>query len=173
VKRVVGLVLVAGLLAAASCDGAKTPTSPDRATTPAAQGSEAPAMEMETVVQQSIPGQAGGTVREVVRDPAAWAELWANLREGSALSETPPAVDFSRDMVIVAAMETQSCVSRVTIRSATSPIASGGELVIDILEAPPAPNCICITSERPIHIVRLRKVEAPARFDVEQGQTHC
>jgi hypothetical protein len=127
-------------------------------------------MTLETLVQQSIPGQAGETVREVVRDPAAWAALWAKLREGSALSEAPPAVDFSRDMVIVAAMETQSCVSRVTIRSAAE---SGGELVIDVLEAPPAPNCVCITSERPIHAVRLRKMDAPARFDVEQGQTHC
>ncbi len=130
-------------------------------------------MTLETLVQQSIPGQGGGTVREVVRDQAAWAALWAKLREGSALPETPPAVDFSRDMVIAAAMETQSCVSRVTIRSATPPIAPGGELVIDVLEAPPAPNCICITSERPIHAVRLRKVDAPVRFHVEQGLTHC
>lgn len=168
--RLSGLLLLSGLLAAASCDGGKSPTNPADAADPGPGGS---ALTLETLVQQSNPGQGGETVREVVRDQAAWAAIWAKLREGTALPEAPPAVDFSRDMVIVAAMQTQSCVSRVTIRSATPPTASGGELVIDVLEAPPAPNCICITSERPIHAVRLRKVDAPARFDVEQGQTSC
>ena len=157
--RLSGFVLLSGLLMAASCEGAK----------PAADAQGAP-LELETLVQQSIPGQGGETVREVIRDQAAWAAMWAKLREGSALPEAPPAVDFNKDMVIVAAMETQPCVSKVTVRSA---VESGGELVVGILEAPPAPNCVCITSERPIHAVRLRKVDAPPRFDVEQGQTSC
>jgi hypothetical protein len=163
VIRLSGFVLLSGLLmTASSCSG-------DGAKPPAAPGNAAP-LELETLVQQSIPGQGGETVREVVRDQAAWAAMWAKLREGSALPETPPAVDFTKDMVIVAAMQTQSCVSRVTVRSA---VASGEELVVGILEAPPAPNCVCFTSERPIHAVRVRKVDAPPRFDVEQGQTAC
>lgn len=145
---------------AASCDGAK----------PAPSANQTPPLELETLVQQSIPGQGGETVREVIRDQAAWTAMWAKLREGSALPETPPAVDFKKDMVIVAAMQTQPCVSRVTVRSAAE---SGGELVVGILEAPPAPNCVCFTSERPIHAVRVRKTDAPPRFDVEQGQTPC
>lgn len=127
-------------------------------------------IELQTIVQQSNPGQGGETVRQVVRDEATWRALWAKLREGSALPEEPPAVDFAREMVAVAAMETQSCVSRVTIRSA---VRTGNELVLDVLEAPPAPNCTCITSERPIHVVRLPKVDAPERFTVERGQTAC
>ncbi len=127
-------------------------------------------IELQTIVQQSNPGQGGETVRQVVRDEAAWRALWAKLREGSALAEEPPAVDFAREMVAVAAMETQSCVSRVTIRSASR---NGNELVLDVLEAPPAPNCVCITSERPIHVVRLPRVDAPERFTVERGQTAC
>jgi hypothetical protein len=164
VTRTLALALLAGLLTAASCDGGKPPTTP--ATSNAAEAG----LELSTLVQQSIPGQGGATVREVVRDQAAWAALWAKLREGSALPEEPPAVDFAREMVAVAAMETQPCVSRVTIRSA---VETGGALVIDVLEAPPAPNCVCITAERPIHAVRLRRVDAPARFTVERGQTPC
>jgi hypothetical protein len=163
VIRLSGFVLLSGLLLGASaCSGAKPAASP------ANQGPGA--LELETLVQQSIPGQGGQTVREVIRDQAAWTAMWAKLREGSALPESPPAVDFDKDMVIVAAMETQPCVSKVTVRSA---VRSGGELVVGILEAPPAPNCVCFTSERPIHAVRLRKVDAPARFDVERGQTAC
>lgn len=159
--RALGFALLGGMLMAASCEGAK-PVSP---------GNQAPPpLELETLVQQSIPGQGGETVREVIRDQAAWTAMWAKLREGSALPETPPAVDFKKDMVIVAAMETQPCVSRVTVRSA---VESGGELVVGILEAPPAPNCVCFTSERPIHAVRVRKTDAPPRFDIERGQTPC
>jgi hypothetical protein len=160
VIRALGFALLGGLLMAASCDGAK----------PAPSANQTPPLELETLVQQSIPGQGGETVREVIRDQAAWTAMWAKLREGSALPETPPAVDFKKDMVIVAAMQTQPCVSRVTVRSAAE---SGGELVVGILEAPPAPNCVCFTSERPIHAVRVRKTDAPPRFDVEQGQTPC
>lgn len=148
---------VAGVLIAASCHGD-------------GKGTESSTVELETIVQQSIPGQAGGTVRKVVADQAAWNALWAELRQGSSLPEAPPAVDFASEMVIVAAMETQSCVSKVTIRSATE---GAGELVVDVLEAPPAPNCVCITAERPIHVVRLRRVDAPARFTAERGQTAC
>jgi hypothetical protein len=159
-KRLLGLLLAALVLTAASCDGEKTVTEPGDKTT------EQSAVELTTVVQQSIPGGSGGTVREVIRDQVALAAMWTQL----GLSGAPPVLDFAQEMVIAAAMETQSCVSRVTIRSASE---QGGELAVDILEAPPAPNCICVTSERPIHVVRLRKVAAPPRYNVERGLTPC
>jgi hypothetical protein len=159
-KRLLGLLLAAFVLTAASCNGEKTVTEPgDKAT-------EQSTVELTTVVQQSIPGGSGGTVREVIRDQVALAAMWTQL----GLSGAPPVVDFAQEMVIAAAMELQPCVSKVTIRSASE---QGGELAVDILEAPPAPNCICITAERPIHVVRLRKVAAPPRYNVERGQTPC
>lgn len=139
---------------------------------PPASPADAPPAEVsfETLVQQSNPGQTGETVRDAARDEGAWAALWAKLREGSALPEQPPAVDFRSEMVIAAAMETQGCVSKVTIRGI---VREGNRLVVDLLEAPPAPNCVCITSERPIHVVRLPRVDGPVRFEVERGQTSC
>ncbi len=127
----------------------------------------------ETILQRSIPAQSGGEIREVARDEAAWKALWSRLRQGGGegfLPAEPPAVDFSRDMVIAAALETQSCVSKVTIRG----IAEGhGELVVDLLEAPPASNCVCITAERPLHVVRLPRSAEPVRFEAERGVTSC
>jgi hypothetical protein len=117
-----------------------------------------------------VPGQAGKERREVVRDAAAWRTLWAELRQDSSLAEEPPAVDFDREMVIVAAMETQSCVSRVTIRAVT-PSTDGA--VVDLLEEPPAPNCRCIVAQRPIHAVRLEKIAGTVRFTAERGQMSC
>ena len=159
-KRLVGLSLAAFVLIAASCNGEKTVTEPgDKSTEPST-------VELTTVVQRSIPGGRGGTVREVIRDQNALATMWTQLE----LPDAPPVVDFEQEIVIAAAMETQSCVSKVTIRSAAE---QGGELAVDILEAPPAPNCICITAERPLHLVRLRKVDAPPRYNVERGLTPC
>jgi hypothetical protein len=100
----------------------------------------------------------------------AWKALWDELREGSSLAAEPPAVDFEREMVIAAAMETQSCVSKVTIRAVTQ---TTDGLVVDLLEAPPAPNCRCITSERPLHIIKLAKQAGPVRFTAERGETSC
>ena len=157
-RRLLGLFLAAVVLTAASCDGEKTVTEP-KTTEPSVEA-------LTTVVHRSIPGGRGGTVREVIRDQVALAAAWTDL----GLQGAPPVIDFAQEMVLVAAMETQSCVSKVTIRSAAE---QGGELAVDILEAPPAPNCICITAERPIHVVRLRKVAAPPRYNVERGLTSC
>ncbi|HEX6901733.1 MAG TPA: hypothetical protein VF789_18570 [Thermoanaerobaculia bacterium] len=154
------------LLALMACNGSSRPgpSLPD-------EPMPGPAA-FETVIQRSIPGQSGGEIREAARDAAAWGSLWSRLREGAGdtLPEEPPAVDFSREMVIAAAMPTQGCVSRVTIQGISQ---RRGELLVDLLEAPPAPNCVCITSERPLHVVRLPRSPDPVRFEVTRGQTSC
>ena len=127
---------------------------------------------IETVLQRSLPSQPGEQIRDVARDEASWKTLWDRLRarDGGMLPAEPPAVDFSTDMVIVAAMPTQGCVAKVTIRKITQ---SADGLEVDLLEAPPAPNCTCIVSERPLHVVRLPRVDGAVRFEVEVGQTSC
>ncbi|MFY9821285.1 MAG: hypothetical protein WAM82_07880 [Thermoanaerobaculia bacterium] len=125
-----------------------------------------------TLVQRSIPGQPGAQLRQVVQDANTWRDLWFNLRErdSGVLSHQQPVVDFEKNMVIVAAMPTQSCVSKVTIRGITHP---PGALVVDLLEAPPAPNCVCMVSQRPIHAVTVPRTTDPVRFVVTQGVTAC
>jgi hypothetical protein len=126
----------------------------------------------ETLVQRGIPGQQGDQVREVVRDIAAWKDLWSNFRErdGGVLPHEQPAVDFERSMVIVVAMPTQSCVSKVTIRGITH---QPGALVVDLLEAPPAPNCVCMVTQRPIHAIAVPRSADPVRFVTTRGVTAC
>jgi len=72
--------------------------------------------------------------------------------------------------VIVVAMPTQSCVSKVTIRGITHP---PGALVVDLLEAPPAPNCVCMVTQRPIHAVAVPRSDDPVKFVATQGVTAC
>ena len=149
------------VLLSLACAGSATPKRARRA--PAA-------VPVQTILQQGIPGQAGERIQEVAKDDASWRALWAKLREGSSLPEQPPAVDFRHEMAIVAAMPTQSCVSKVTVRSVQK---VRGELVVTVLEEPPAPNCVCVVSQRPIHAVRLQRLPEPVRFVTERGQTSC
>jgi hypothetical protein len=123
-----------------------------------------------TLLQTGVPGQSGGEIRVVVRDRAAWVQLWAQLRQESSLPEAPPEVDFGKDMVIVAAMATQPCVSKVTVRAITR--APGG-LRVDLLEEPPAANCRCIVSQRPIHAVRLPRSDASVEFTATTTPRAC
>ena len=158
------MVVSAAALLALACAGAaiSKPSAPGRAG----------AVPFQTIDQRGIPGQAGGEIRDVARDEASWHALWARLREGGGdtLPEEPPTVDFGRDMTIVVAMPTQPCVSKVTIQSVTR---KRGGAVVQLLEAPPAPNCTCIVSQRPIHVVRLPRVEGDVRFVARRGQTSC
>ena len=159
------LTAFAAVFLLVSCAGSAAPKRPR----PAPAG----AVAFQTLVQRGIPGQAGEQIREVARDAASWHALWAKLREGTSpevLPEEPPAVDFTREMAIVAAMPTQSCVSAVTVRSVRR---TGKEVVVNLLEAPPAPNCTCIVSQRPIHAIRLPQMPENVRFAVEHGQTSC
>jgi hypothetical protein len=155
IRALSGLALSALLAAACAANGS---------------GANAGSVPFETVLQRSLPSQAGATRREVARDAAAWKALWDELREGSDLPPEPPAVDFDREMVIAAAMETQPCVARVTIRT----VSQGADgVVVDLEEAPPAPNCRCIVAERPLHIVRLAKLPDPVRFTATRSVTSC
>jgi hypothetical protein len=148
------------LLAACGSSGAR---SADAATA-------AVPVPFATVVQISVPGQTGKQQQIVVRDADAWRTAWGELRKDSALAEEPPAVDFDKEMVVLAAMETQGCVSRVTIRSITR---KDDNAVVDVLEEPPSANCRCIVSARPIHAVRVQKIPGDVSFTTAKGEMAC
>jgi hypothetical protein len=126
-----------------------------------------------TLAQTAVPGQSGGQLRQVIRDSATWAQVWADLRAGSSLPATPPAVDFQIDMVIVAALATQPCVSQVTVRAITGDAGKNGNIRVDVLEEPPAANCRCMVSQRPFHAVRLPRTDGAVQFTVTSTPRAC
>ena len=138
----------------------------------AAAARPARTVAFQTIDQRGIPGQSGGEIRKVARDETSWRALWAELRQGGGevLPEEPPEVDFLRETAIVVAMPTQSCVSKVTIQSV---VREGKGAVVNLLEAPPAPNCICAVAQRPLHVIRVPRIEGEVRFVARRGQTTC
>jgi hypothetical protein len=158
-------VLAVGLFLGLACAGAADPPR-------SAAARPAKTVSFQTLAQQGIPGQSGDQIRQVARDDASWRALWAQLRAGGGdvLPEEPPAVDFQNEMAIVVAMPTQSCVSKVTIQSV---VRQGKGALVTLLEAPPAPNCVCVVSQRPFHAIRLPRIEGDVRFTAHRGQTPC
>jgi hypothetical protein len=171
--RKAAAVLMMALTFAAGAAKAAPPAAKPGAAAAAAGGKP---IAFTTVVQRSIPGQSGGELHAVARDADTWSSLWASLREkgGDALPATPPAVNFPREMALLVAMPTQSCTSQVTVQSIQHlGDAFRGTLLVTLLEAPPAPNCRCMVSSRPVHIVRLPRTGGTLRFVVNHGQTPC
>ena len=165
------------LLALACASAGAVPPGVKKPASPASAAAETgKPVAFTTVLQRSVPGQSGGEVRAVARDADSWNALWASLRQngGDALPPDPPAVDFPREMALVVAMPTQSCVSKVTVQSIGHLGApTNGTLLVTLLEAPPAPNCRCMVSSRPLHVVRLPRTGGTLRFAVNHGQTAC
>ncbi len=144
----------AALLACGSAGGAGGP----------ADAAEPRQVPFTTIEQASVPGKGGGEVRAVVRDAAAWQRVWDDLTSDSGREEEAPAVDFEREMILAAAMPTQGCISRVTLRGVAE---EDGGLVVDLLEQPPPAHIVCVVSERPFHAVRLARHDGPVRWEVE------
>jgi hypothetical protein len=165
IPRAVLAAPVAIIFLGLACAGAADPPR-------SAAARPAKTVDFQTIAQQGIPGQSGGEIRKVARDERSWRALWAELRQGGGdvLPEEPPEVDFLSETAIVVAMPTQSCVSKVTIQSV---VRQGKGAVVSLLEAPPAPNCVCIVSQRPIHAIRLPRIEGDVRFAAKRGQTPC
>lgn len=150
--RRIAWALTLPLVLAAACRSARSDTQAQTAPVP---------VPFANVVQIAVPGQTGKRVQVVVRDADGWKTLWAELRKDSSLAEDLPAIDFEHEMVVVAAMETQGCVSRVTIRSITR---TNDNAAVDVLEEPPAANLRCFVSSRPIHVVRVQRMSGEVTF---------
>jgi hypothetical protein len=107
--------------------------------------------------------------RQVIRDADAFAVAWQSLGR-FAPPPVRPAVDFGRQQVILAALGTQPCVSHITVRGARR---SPSEVVVDLLEEPSAPECVCVVDTRPVDVVRMPRIDLPVRFAVSRRLATC
>jgi hypothetical protein len=92
--------------------------------------------------------------RAVIRSGAAWSALWAQLEAGREPTTAPPSVDFSRDLVIVAAMgQRNSGGHAIQIREVAD---DAGRLIVKVVETSPGPGClVTMALTEPVDVVRL------------------
>jgi hypothetical protein len=106
--------------------------------------------------------------RLVVRDSASWAGVWASME----MSEARPAVDFSSQMVLIAAMGSRSSGGyEITIDSVK---ISRSEYLIFVRTREPADDCgVPAVLTQPIDVVQVPKLALSPRFVEATEIRHC
>ncbi len=98
----------------------------------------------------------------VVRGPDEWAALWRRHAAGTKIPPSPPAVDFSRNMVIAVFFGK----GPVGWRTAISDIVERGSQLVVVVQmiGPPGPESEGLPQVAPFHIVKLARSPMPVIF---------
>lgn len=103
------------------------------------------------------------TQRLVIRDAAAWSTVWSAIWSRGTPVPPLPAVDFSREMIVVAALgQTSSGGYDIVIEEAA---LAGSELVVRVRSTSPAPACVRLAAlTQPVDVARLPLHPGTVRF---------
>jgi hypothetical protein len=107
--------------------------------------------------------------RLVVRDEATWRQTWASIWQN--LSEPPPLpqVDFSKEMVVVAALGERSSGGHAILVEGAALTADGVSVRVRAIS--PGPGCIAtLALTQPVDAARLPRVAGTVTFE-EQNET--
>ena len=132
---------------------------------PAGAGAAVEQQAFETILAAAHSGLHDRT-REIVRDEAGWARLWAEIH-GSDAPAVPP-VDFSRQMLIVVALGTRPS-GGFGIR--VGGVATRGDrLEVAVLESCPPPGAMVTAAlTQPVEVVRVARLSQAPTFQDRRG----
>jgi len=146
------LLVGSAMLILAACDGS-SPTQPEG---PLAFAT------IHTGTSLGFP-PIGEDVGTVIGDGDRWQARWQELgRTGPA-----PAVDFSREMVLLATGP--GCCGETAIRSVGQ---NRGRVLVDVLSQA-SNNTICIAADYSVHAVKVQRVSGPVDFLVTKATKSC
>ena len=155
--RLAALVAVASLLPA--CDD--SPTSPGDVQ-----------LSFETVLTSSYSGLTEAH-RAVIRNPGEWPGIWEALHAGQSPVPPLPAIDFDREMVVVAALGSRSngCFA---VEVAAITLKGVGQVEIEVVETEPGPACACTEAiTHPAHVVSLERSDGSYVFQESRRRISC
>ncbi len=129
---------------------------------PSGNGRTPAGLSFETILDEATSGLHERR-REVVRDEAGWARLWAQIHEGVTPQPAVLPVDFSRDMLIAVATGTRATGGfDIKIRSVAR---RGDKLEVVVLETCPAPgDRVSMGLTQPVEVVRVERLEQDPTF---------
>ena len=107
----------------------------------------------------------------VVRDAATLRTVWAQIYAGRT-APAPPAVDFTRQMLVIVAMGQQrSSGFSVRIETATR---DRREIVVHVTIRRPGDTCVTLpTITGPVAVATLPRSDLPVRFEFTRTTTSC
>ena len=109
--------------------------------------------------------------RLVVRDAATWASTWSRIWNGQS-SQPLPAVDFTRDMVIVAGLGTKPTGGySIVVESASR---DGAALLVVVRTESPGSSCLLSEAlTAPVAAVRVPRTEGDVKFEEKSVNRQC
>ncbi len=121
-----------------------------------------------------LPRDSGipGEMMSVIKDEAAWKTFWSTMHASQTPAPPVPAVDFSREIIVVAAAGMRpSSGYAIQVMSATE---AKGDVTVSVELISPGAGCInaqMMTS--PVDIARIPKRDGQVRFDVARRVRDC
>ena len=110
--------------------------------------------------------------RIVVRDPDTWTALWPRIVGSHRPMPGPPAVNFSREMLVVASMGTRATGGYTIMIDSVS--AGSGRLLVFLREQSPGPRCgVTAALTAPVALGRLDRSDLPVSFVTESVVRDC
>ena len=107
--------------------------------------------------------------RLVIRDASTWQAIWTQINRGSNPVSPLPTIDFSREMVVVAALGTHSTGGHSILVDGASVVDSNGTAVA-IRSVSPGPDCgVTEAFTEPVDIARMEMRVGPVTF-VERSE---
>jgi hypothetical protein len=111
--------------------------------------------------------------RLVIRDADTWQAVWTQIYRGSSPVYPPPSIDFSREMLVVAALGTHSSGGYGILVDAASVVDTDGT-AIAVRSISPGPDCgVNAAFTEPVDIARMQRRDGPATFVERSEVTSC
>lgn len=108
----------------------------------------------------------------VIRDSTTWARVWTEIMGSHRPGAPLPAVDFAREMLVVASMGTRS--SGGYSMAVDSIRAARDTVFLRIREYSPGSQCGTTGAlTAPVGLARLERSEQPIAFDIEARTLEC
>lgn len=110
--------------------------------------------------------------RIVVRDATAWKAIWSEIHSRTSPLPDLPAADFSREMIVVAALGSHSSGGYSILIEGAGEVS--GVVNVAIHSIAPGNRCgVTLAFTEPVDIARLPLREGPVRFVERATVTDC
>lgn len=108
----------------------------------------------------------------MIRDAAAWSELWQSIHATMVPVPPLPEVDFDREMIVAAALGTRNTGGyNVLLAEAAE---EEGSVQIQVIETSPGVDCVTTQAlTQPIDLARMVRRDGAVRFLVTQQVRRC
>lgn len=116
------------------------------------------------------------SARFVVRNEQQWRDVWSRLAAGKPQMASPPAVDFSREMVLVATLGSQRPGHSIRVQKISN---VGGVLYAEVISRTPGDHCSTVrqvsnaATTAPADVVIVPATRDPVAFVERRGNRTC